>query len=92
MSAKFSLSHRLNSLSQFFIFLSQIKPLHEKYINEVSSMIWEQLNRFWAESYEACKSSSQKRNKNLMESRRKFQVGTHIFFSNIDPTELNCNV
>lgn len=57
-------------------FPSQIKPLHDEYINEVSQMIWEQLNRFWAESYEACKASSQKRTKNLMESRRKFQVST----------------
>lgn len=43
-------------------------------MNDVSSMIWEQLNRFWAESYEACKASSQKRAKFSMESRRKFQV------------------
>lgn len=68
----------LNSLlwilkSQFSL-NSQIKPLHDEYENEVRSMIWEQLNRFWAESYEACKASSQKRNMNLMESRRKFQV------------------
>lgn len=56
----------------------QIKPLHDAYLSEVSSMIWEQLNRFWAESYEACKASSQKRAKNLMESRRKFQVSKSL--------------
>lgn len=68
---------------EFSILISfppQIKPLHDEYINEVSQMIWEQLNRFWAESYEACKASSQKRTKNLMESRRKFQVS--IFNAN----------
>lgn len=62
----------------FFSFYLQIKPLHDTYLNEVSSMIWEQLNRFWAESYEACKASSQKRAKNLMESRRKFQVSKSV--------------
>lgn len=41
-------------------------------------MLWEPLNTFWAESYEACKASSQKRAKYLMESRRKFQVGVII--------------
>lgn len=63
-------SRRLKSQFSF----EQIKPMHDAYLNEVSSMIWEQLNRFWAESYEACKASSQKRNMHLMESRRKFQV------------------
>ncbi|XP_031626139.1 neurobeachin-like protein 1 isoform X2 [Contarinia nasturtii] len=53
---------------------NKIKPLHDAYVNEVSSTIWEQLNRFWAESYESCKASSQIRAKNLMESRKKFQL------------------
>lgn len=55
--------------------------MHDAYLNEVSSMIWEQLNRFWAESYEACKASSQKRNMHLMESRRKFQVCNTFLWS-----------
>lgn len=41
-------------------------------------MLWEPLNRFWAESYEACKASSQKRAKYLLESRRKFQVSRNV--------------
>lgn len=53
--------------------LLQIKPLHDGYQSEVSSTLWEPLNTFWAECYEACKASSQKRAKQLMESRRKFQ-------------------
>lgn len=62
-----------NDVSFSHLYL-QIKPLHDAYLDEVSSMIWEQLNRFWAESYEACKASAQKLAKNMMESRRKFQV------------------
>lgn len=55
------------------IFSTQVKPLHDAYQSEVSSTLWEPLNTFWAECYEACKGSSQKRAKQLMESRRKFQ-------------------
>ncbi|KAJ6636555.1 Neurobeachin-like protein 2 [Pseudolycoriella hygida] len=53
--------------------VERIKPLHEGYQSEVSATLWEPLNTFWAECYEACKASSQKRAKQLMESRRKFQ-------------------
>lgn len=68
------LPNEIFSIFNIFFILKQIKPLNDAYQDEVSAMIWEPLNRFWAESYEACKASSQIRTKNLMESRRKFQV------------------
>lgn len=64
--------HHQSIYAQFYC--SQIKPLHDAYQNEVSATLWEPLNTFWAECYEACKSSSQRRAIQLMESRRKFQV------------------
>lgn len=62
----------------------QIKPLHDAYQAEVSTTLWEPLNTFWAECYEACKSSSQKRAKQLMESRRKFQVSQTKEFNGME--------
>lgn len=51
----------------------QIKPLHDSYQKDVTTILWEPLNIFWAECYEACKLSTQNRSKHQMESRRRFQ-------------------
>ncbi|EAA07301.3 AGAP003386-PA [Anopheles gambiae str. PEST] len=50
-----------------------IKPLYTSYQKDLSITLWEPLNTFWAECYESCKLSSQRRAKLQMESRRKFQ-------------------
>ncbi|EDS42117.1 conserved hypothetical protein [Culex quinquefasciatus] len=50
-----------------------IKPLYTSYQKDLSNSLWEPLNTFWAECYESCKFSSQRRAKLQMESRRKFQ-------------------
>ncbi|XP_049530577.1 neurobeachin-like protein 1 isoform X2 [Anopheles darlingi] len=51
----------------------KIKPLFSAYQKDLSNTLWEPLNTFWAECYESCKLSSQRRAKLQMESRRKFQ-------------------
>ncbi|XP_055544656.1 neurobeachin-like protein 1 isoform X1 [Wyeomyia smithii] len=51
----------------------KIKPLYVSYQKDLSNTLWEPLNTFWAECYESCKFSSQRRAKLQMESRRKFQ-------------------
>ncbi|XP_058454329.1 neurobeachin-like protein 1 isoform X1 [Malaya genurostris] len=51
----------------------KIKPLYTSYQRDLSNTLWEPLNTFWAECYESCKFSSQRRAKLQMESRRKFQ-------------------
>ncbi|XP_021704634.1 neurobeachin-like protein 1 isoform X1 [Aedes aegypti] len=51
----------------------KIKPLYSTYQKDLSNSLWEPLNTFWAECYESCKFSSQRRAKLQMESRRKFQ-------------------
>ncbi|XP_058062662.1 neurobeachin-like protein 1 isoform X2 [Anopheles bellator] len=51
----------------------KIKPLFTSYQKDLSNTLWEPLNTFWAECYESCKLSSQRRAKLQMESRRKFQ-------------------
>ncbi|XP_040150983.1 neurobeachin-like protein 1 isoform X2 [Anopheles arabiensis] len=51
----------------------KIKPLYTSYQKDLSITLWEPLNTFWAECYESCKLSSQRRAKLQMESRRKFQ-------------------
>ncbi|XP_055608825.1 neurobeachin-like protein 1 isoform X2 [Uranotaenia lowii] len=51
----------------------KIKPLYTSYQKDLSNTLWEPLNTFWAECYESCKFSSQRRAKLQMESRRKFQ-------------------
>uniref|UniRef100_A0A182W0M3 Uncharacterized protein n=1 Tax=Anopheles minimus TaxID=112268 RepID=A0A182W0M3_9DIPT len=53
--------------------LAKIKPLYTSYQKDLSNTLWEPLNTFWAECYESCKLSSQRRAKLQMESRRKFQ-------------------
>lgn len=70
-------------LISFLFFLSQIKPLHDSYQNEIATTLWEPLNMFWAECYEACKTASQKRAALQLESRRRFQVN---YFSYIHIT------
>ncbi|ETN61863.1 hypothetical protein AND_006473 [Anopheles darlingi] len=54
-------------------FAIPIKPLFSAYQKDLSNTLWEPLNTFWAECYESCKLSSQRRAKLQMESRRKFQ-------------------
>ncbi|XP_055643375.1 neurobeachin-like protein 1 isoform X2 [Toxorhynchites rutilus septentrionalis] len=51
----------------------KIKPLYVSYQKVLSDSLWEPLNTFWAECYESCKLSSQRRARLQMESRRKFQ-------------------
>uniref|UniRef100_A0AAG5CUG9 DUF4704 domain-containing protein n=1 Tax=Anopheles atroparvus TaxID=41427 RepID=A0AAG5CUG9_ANOAO len=59
---------------QWITFIEKkIKPLYTSYQKDLSNTLWEPLNTFWAECYESCKLSSQRRAKLQMESRRKFQ-------------------
>ncbi|XP_053679026.1 neurobeachin-like protein 1 [Anopheles nili] len=59
---------------QWITFIDKkIKPLFTSYQKDLSNTLWEPLNTFWAECYESCKLSSQRRAKLQMESRRKFQ-------------------
>lgn len=65
----------------FFSFITfQLKPLYDSYQNDVNTIISEPLNTFWAECYESCKLSSQKRAKLLTDSRRRFQVCNDCIF------------
>ncbi|KAL5292423.1 NBEAL1 family protein [Megaselia abdita] len=50
-----------------------IKPLHDNFQRETETTLWEPINRFWAECYEACKVSSVKRATFQSENRRLFQ-------------------
>lgn len=50
----------------------QIKPLYLAYEKDVNDTLSEPLNTFWAECFEACKDTSNKRVSMQMESRRKF--------------------
>lgn len=65
--------------TRFFFFL-QIKPLYQEYQKILGSELWEPLNRFWAECYESCKLTSQKRAHIQMESRKRFQVKNLLKF------------
>lgn len=68
------------SIMDAFLLL-QIKPLYSTYQKDLSNSLWEPLNTFWAECYESCKFSSQRRAKLQMESRRKFQVSDYALCS-----------
>lgn len=68
------------SIMDAFLLL-QIKPLYSTYQKDLSNSLWEPLNTFWAECYESCKFSSQRRAKLQMESRRKFQVSHYALWS-----------
>ncbi|XP_055846151.1 neurobeachin-like protein 1 isoform X1 [Episyrphus balteatus] len=50
-----------------------IKPLFDNYQREIESTLWEPINRYWAECYEACKAASKKRGTFQAENRRHFQ-------------------
>lgn len=63
--------------------LLQIKPLYSTYQKDLSNSLWEPLNTFWAECYESCKFSSQRRAKLQMESRRKFQVSDYALWNDV---------
>ncbi|XP_055373526.1 neurobeachin-like protein 1 isoform X2 [Condylostylus longicornis] len=51
----------------------KIKPLYDVYQKETEATLWEPINRFWAECYEACKAASKKRGNIQYESRKIFQ-------------------
>ncbi|XP_044313954.1 neurobeachin-like protein 1 isoform X2 [Drosophila rhopaloa] len=50
-----------------------VKPLYDRYQRDIELHLWEPINRFWAECYEACKAASKKRATNQAENRRLFQ-------------------
>ncbi|XP_039966909.1 neurobeachin-like protein 1 isoform X2 [Bactrocera tryoni] len=49
-----------------------VKPLHDVYQREIELNLWEPINRYWAECYEACKAASKKRGTYQAENRRIF--------------------
>lgn len=51
----------------------QIKPLYDRYQRDIELHLWEPINRFWAECYEACKAASKQRATHQAENRRLFQ-------------------
>ncbi|KPU78624.1 uncharacterized protein Dana_GF10562, isoform B [Drosophila ananassae] len=50
-----------------------IKPLYDRYQRDIELHLWEPINRFWAECYEACKAASKQRATHQAENRRLFQ-------------------
>ncbi|XP_053953173.1 neurobeachin-like protein 1 isoform X1 [Anastrepha ludens] len=49
-----------------------VKPLHDVYQREIELTLWEPINRYWAECYEACKAASKRRCTYQAENRRIF--------------------
>ncbi|XP_011184852.2 neurobeachin-like protein 1 isoform X2 [Zeugodacus cucurbitae] len=49
-----------------------VKPLHDVYQREIELNLWEPINRYWAECYEACKAASKRRGTYQAENRRIF--------------------
>ncbi|EDW05408.2 uncharacterized protein Dmoj_GI14576 [Drosophila mojavensis] len=50
-----------------------VKPLYDRYQREIELHLWEPINRFWAECYEACKAASKQRASFQATNRRVFQ-------------------
>ncbi|KAM7358806.1 neurobeachin-like protein 1 isoform 2-T3 [Cochliomyia hominivorax] len=50
-----------------------VQPLYDNYQREVEINLWEPINRYWAECYEACKFASKKRCTFQSENRTQFQ-------------------
>ncbi|KNC29634.1 hypothetical protein FF38_00632 [Lucilia cuprina] len=50
-----------------------VQPLYDSYQREVEINLWEPINRYWAECYEACKIASKKRSTFQSENRTLFQ-------------------
>ncbi|XP_036671789.3 neurobeachin-like protein 1 isoform X2 [Drosophila suzukii] len=50
-----------------------VKPMYDRYQRDIELHLWEPINRFWAECYEACKAASKQRATNQAENRRLFQ-------------------
>ena len=57
-----------------------MQPLYDAYQREVEINLWEPINRYWAECYEACKVASKKRSTFQAENRTLFQVKYRISF------------
>ncbi|XP_017461884.1 PREDICTED: uncharacterized protein LOC108355227, partial [Rhagoletis zephyria] len=49
-----------------------VKPLHDVYQREIELNLWEPINRYWAECYEACKAASKRRGTYQADNRRIF--------------------
>ncbi|XP_034109719.1 neurobeachin-like protein 1 isoform X1 [Drosophila albomicans] len=50
-----------------------VKPLYDRYQRDIELHLWEPINRFWAECYEACKAASKQRASFQATNRRVFQ-------------------
>uniref|UniRef100_A0A1A9WLJ9 Uncharacterized protein n=1 Tax=Glossina brevipalpis TaxID=37001 RepID=A0A1A9WLJ9_9MUSC len=51
-----------------------VQPLYDVYQREVELNLWEPINRYWAECYEACKIASKKRGTLQADNRALFQT------------------
>lgn len=58
----------------FILSYIQVQPLYDVYQREVELNLWEPINRYWAECYEACKIASKKRGTLQADNRALFQV------------------
>ncbi|KAM8710777.1 hypothetical protein ACLKA7_017413 [Drosophila subpalustris] len=56
-----------------FLIFAQVKPLYDRYQRDIELHLWEPINRFWAECYEACKAASKQRATLQAANRRLFQ-------------------
>jgi hypothetical protein len=52
----------------------QVKPLHDSYLAALSGQLTEAMNVFWAECYEGSKTAVHRRNREMGESKLRFQV------------------
>jgi hypothetical protein len=52
----------------------QVRPLHAAYQTGLSAQLTEAMNVFWAESYEGSKTAVHRRNREVGESKLRFQV------------------
>jgi hypothetical protein len=51
-----------------------VKPLHDAYQTALNAQLTEAMNVFWAECYESSKTAVHRRNREMGESKLRFQV------------------
>ena len=55
-------------------FVLQVRPLHDAYQAGLNAQVTEAMNVFWAECYEGSKMAVHRRNREVGESKLRFQV------------------
>lgn len=69
--------HRNLGHYEVICFLLQVRPLHDSYQAALNGQLTEAMNVFWAECYEGSKTAVHRRNREMGESKLRFQVLPH---------------